>query len=163
MSQSLPNQYPVIFADSNVFIETLFVEESPAATVMWLVALGLFKLVTCATIITDVENAIINKVTESPSSLDDIMQRWAVILEQTNLEIHPDRPSDEVRAVYKTYIAVMRHKNDIPVLAAAINCKPQYILSSNYEHFNNRVAERCGISIFTCAEFLEFIGRLWIK
>ena len=163
MSQSPPNRHPVIFADSNVFIETLFVEDSPASTVMRLVSLGLFKLVTCTTIITDVENAILNKVTESPSSLDNIMQRWAVILEQTNLEIHADRPADEVRAIYKTYIAVMRHKNDIPVLAAAIHCKPQYILSGNYEHFNKLVAERCGIAIFTCAEFLEFIGRLWIK
>ena len=130
---------------------------------MRLVALGLFKLITCTTVITDVENAILNKAKGSPSNLDEIMQRWAVVIEQTNLEICADRPDDEVRAVYKTYIAIMRHKNDIPVLTAAIHCKPQYILSGNYEHFNHSVAERSGIAIFNCAQFLEFIGRLWIK
>ena len=54
----------------------------------------------------------------------------------------------------------MRHKNDIPILAAAINCKPHYILSDNREHFNDSVGSKCGIQICNCAEFIEMIGPI---
>ena len=55
MNQSQPLRHPVIFADSNVFVEVLFIEESHAATVIRLVTLGLFELATCSTVIKDVE------------------------------------------------------------------------------------------------------------
>jgi predicted nucleic acid-binding protein len=161
MSQSQPLRHPLIFADSNVFIEALFVEDSPASTVIRLVALDLFELATCKMVITDVENAILNKVRKSPNDLDDILQRWSVIVKQTNLIVHADPAPSEIRATYESFIALMRHKNDIPVLTAALRCNPVYILSGNREHFSDSVAKKCGIAIFNCAEFIELVGQTW--
>jgi len=55
----------------------------------------------------------------------------------------------------------MRHKADIPVLAAALSMDPapHVILSGNRDHFNEAVAQRCGVQICSCQEFIEFISE----
>ncbi len=80
------------------------------------------------------------------------------MVKETNLFVHQDVAADEVRSVFKTYLPLMRHKNDIPVLAVALRCKPDYILSNNREHFNDAVAEKCGIRILSCAEFIGLVA-----
>lgn len=163
MSHSQPSRRPLIFADSNVFVEALFIEDSPAASVLRLVALGLFQLATSQTVISDVENAVLNKCRNSPDDLDDVLKRWSVIVKHTHLMVHVNPLASEIRATYEAYIALMRHKNDIPVLASALACKPDYILSGNREHFNNEVSRKCGIAILDCGEFVEMVGKLWTK
>lgn len=66
-----------------------------------------------------------------------------------------------VKATYDKYIGVMRHKADIPVLAAALSMDPapHVILSGNRDHFNEAVAQRCGVQICSCQEFIEFISE----
>jgi hypothetical protein len=72
----------------------------------------------------------------------------------------PDPSFVLVKEVYEKYIGAMRHKADIPVLAAAIDCNPPpyVILSNNREHFNDLVSVRCGIKILSCAEFLQMLA-----
>ena len=151
---------PLLFADSNVFIEALFIEESPASIVIRLVNLGLFRLATCQTVVSDVENAILNKLEQNQSLLDDIIKRWSVIVEETNLIVLDDPSIAETKQIYKEYIHLMRHENDIPVLAAALKCNPQYILSGNSEHFNPRVSSKCKIQIYDCSEFIESMNAI---
>ena len=62
MTESSPTKHPLIFVDSNVFIEALFIDQWPASIVIRLVNLGLFSLATCQTVVNDVENAILNKL-----------------------------------------------------------------------------------------------------
>ena len=60
-----------------------------------------------------------------------------------------------IKTTFKKYLGVMHHQADIPVLASALEVEPNMILSDNREHFNDRVAERCGIRIYSAEEFLN--------
>lgn len=64
-------------------------------------------------------------------------------------------------AIRDKYLGIMRHKADIPVLAAALsmNPPPSLLLSDKRNHFNDRVANRSGIRICSCQEFLEIISE----
>ena len=70
-------------------------------------------------------------------------------------------PALFVDEVYKKYIGVMRHKADIPILAAALECLPpvHVILSGNTEHFNEAVATRSSVRICSSVEFIEMLGK----
>lgn len=144
-----------IFVDSNVLIEAVFLPDSAASAVLRLAADGTFEIITCQPVITDVENAILKKLQSTPERLNRIIESWEGILKATRLTIVPDPPSHVIQEAYELYIAIMRHKADIQILAAALLAKPDAILSGNREHFNDLVAHKCGIRISSCAEFIE--------
>lgn len=151
----------ILFADSNVFIEALFVENSAASVVLELVAQGSFDLATCQQVINDVEKAILNKLTFSQDSLNMIIKSWEEYKEKTRVIIIKDPSESLVERTYHDYIGIMKHKADIPILAAAITMEPRpvAILSGNREHFNDNVSKRCGVYIGSCQEFIELLSQ----
>jgi hypothetical protein len=151
---------PALFVDSNVLIEAVFLPDSAAAIVADMVVSGVFDMVTCEQVVKDVETAILRKCASKPDELDTAIDRWSKLLEASRLKVLPDPPFTVVQEVYNKYIGVMRHKADIPILAAALECLPpvHVILSGNTEHFNKAVATRCGVCICSCVEFIEMLG-----
>lgn len=145
----------LLFADSNVFVEDLFVTDSAASVVMDLVAAGYYRLCTCQAVINDVERAILQKLSKAPELLDQLILDWQQVQQEVNLEIVPDAAPELVRETYNSYIALMRHKNDIPILACVLTIKPYVVLSGNREHFNDKVAAKSGIPMLSCEEFVE--------
>jgi hypothetical protein len=105
-----------------------------------------------------VERAIIQKLRATPEELDWIVSEWQKAQNETKLQILPDAPSDVVRKTFSEYIALMRHKNDIPILACALEARPFVILSGNREHFNDNVAAKAGIPMLSCEEFIEIVA-----
>jgi hypothetical protein len=59
--------------------------------------------------------------------------------------------------------AWIRHQNDVPVLAAAVNAKPDWLLTANTSegHFDLNVSARPGIRIASPGELLriQFAAR----
>lgn len=51
----------------------------------------------------------------------------------------------------------IRHEHDAPVLAAAINARPDWLLHRNRKHFSKAVAERTGLRLATPKEFFRFV------
>jgi predicted nucleic acid-binding protein len=147
----------LLFADSNVFIEGLFSPDCAATTVIRIISSGAFNLATCAPCIRDVENAILTKLQTRLDRLDLVLQQWHDLQEHTRLTVHPAPPAEVVRETYRRYISAMRHVPDIQVLAAALTAKPAAILSRNRDHFSDAVAQKCGIPIYSCGEFLEIV------
>lgn len=152
---------PILFADSNVLIEALLIPSSAAYVVAEMVARGVFDMATCQLCVDDAENAIVAKLQKKPDELDQTIINWEKLLADIRLIIVPDPDMASVIATRDKYLGVMRHKADIPVLAAALNMnpKPHVILSGNRDHFNDAVADRCGIKICSCQEFIEFISE----
>ena len=144
-----------LFLDSNVLIEAVFLPDSAATAIIKLAAVGTFDVLTCQPVISDVENAILKKLKNNPERLNKIIDRWQAILADSKLTVFPAPPDHIVQKTYKSYISIMRHQADIQILAAAILVKPDVILSGNREHFNNLVANKCGIRIRSCLEFIE--------
>jgi predicted nucleic acid-binding protein len=153
-----PQEVRLLFADSNVFVEDLFVEDSAASVVMDMVAAGSYRLCTCQTVISDVERAILKKLGKEPEQLDQFVSDWHQLKHEVNLQVVPDAVPELVRQTYYSYIALMRHKNDIPILACALTVKPYVVLSGNREHFNDKVAAKSGIPMLSCEEFLQRVA-----
>lgn len=155
----MTDRLPVLFVDANVLIEAVFFPDSAAAIISDLVTYGTFDMATCAMVVEDAERAMLKKITSS-GELETIVQRWTKLKEQLRLQVVPDPSVISVKDAYDKYIGAMRHKADIPVLAAAINYSPTpyVILSNNREHFNDLVSARCGIKILSCAEFLQMLA-----
>ena len=149
----------LIFADSNVFIEALYLPDSAAAAVIQLAATSAVDLITCEPVIRDIENAILAKLTKVPIQLDTVLKKWAVIVRESRLAVVPAASQDAVRETYKLYIASMRHANDIPILAVVLEVCPDAVLSGNYEHFHAAVASASGIPMMTCSAFIELLAR----
>ena len=61
--------------------------------------------------------------------------------------------AQEITAVSR----IIRHLNDAPVLAAAINAQADWLLSNNTEHFTPAVARRTGLRIATPYQFFRAI------
>lgn len=144
-----------LFLDTNVFIEHLFAPTSAASHVFDNAAKNIFKLGTSEFVIKEAESAILHKVQQIPESLNPIIERWKDALLEPNLTIFPDPTEQIIEETSRLYLASMRHKSDIPVLAAAISVKPTLILSNNRAHFNDIVAQRCKIPIYSCSEFIK--------
>jgi predicted nucleic acid-binding protein len=159
MTKKEPRARQLIFADSNVFIEALYLPDSAAAAVIQLAATGAIDIVTCEPVVRDVENAILAKLTKAPTQLDVVLKQWSVIVKESRLAISPAISQEAVRETYKLYIAAMRHANDIPILAVALEVRPDVVLSGNREHFNDAVASKCGIPMMSCSEFIELLMR----
>jgi PIN domain len=152
---------PVLFADSNVLIEALLIPQSAAYVVAEMVARGVFDIATCQICVIDTEDAIVGKLGKNPDRLDQAITNWKKLKDDIRLIVLEDPDTATVLATRDKYLGVMRHKADIPVLAAALSMKPHphVILSGNREHFNDAVAQRCGIKICSCQEFIEFISE----
>jgi hypothetical protein len=104
---------------------------------------------------------IVGKLGKNPDRLDQAITNWKKLKDDIRLIVLEDPDTATVLATRDKYLGVMRHKADIPVLAAALSMKPHphVILSGNREHFNDAVAQRCGIKICSCQEFIEFISE----
>ncbi len=150
----------LLFLNTNVFIEHLFIPTSPAAMVINYAAQNIFKIGTCEQVIKETETIILRKLQQIPESLNTILERWTEATAETNLIIFPDPSEKTIKDISHQYLASMRHKADIPILAAAILAKPKFIISNNREHFNDIVAQNCRIPIYSCAEFIESLEEI---
>jgi len=148
----------IIFADSNFFIEAIFISHSAAFVIAESIATGTFELATCQLCVDDVERAILSKVKDE-TLLEVLIKQWGKFKTDTRLSILPNPDVATVKEIYSQYIGIMRHKADIPVLASAITMIPLpiAILSNNRKHFNDAVSRKCDIPILSCIEFIEAI------
>jgi predicted nucleic acid-binding protein len=142
----------LVFVDSNILIEALFVPMHPASAIAILAANKQLDITTCSLVIEDLENEVMERVTEAGNFR--FIDLWANFQSQIRLQVLPDPPLEHVMKVKDEYLGIMRHSADIPVLASAIEITPDLILSDNIEHFNAKVAQRCGIPIWTSEEYL---------
>ncbi len=141
----------LVFVDSNVLIEALFLPGHPAVAVTTLAINGQIDLIACEIVIQDIEDEILERCQKIGNC--SIIDLWHTFQNEIRIRVEKDPPEHLVLETYRKFMPVMRHEADIPVLASAIQIGATIILSGNTEHFNDLVSERCGIKIMTCAEF----------
>jgi len=76
-------------------------------------------------------------------------------LRRIRLERRPSLPLDELRTYESTLLPVLRHLNDLPAAAAAVQARPDWVISSNRAHWNEALAERTGLRIVTPQDFMS--------
>ena len=102
----------------------------------------------------DVEEDILARHASAPAEIDTVIETWHLMLARTKLDVRPDPPLEVVLEARRKFLPTMRHLADIPVLAAAIEAKADFIVSGNRKHFNDATAVRAGIPMCSCTEFL---------
>ncbi len=148
---------PRIFLDSCVLVEGIVAPWSNARAVLVLCRASMFTLVLCEWVIAEVECALDLKQTAIYPDERLLKSDFDLLLKRLKVEIVPHSSIEEVRAASQW----IRHRNDAPVLAAAVKAKPHWLITDNTAHFDADVAKATNLIIATPLEFLRESGRIF--
>lgn len=140
-----------VFVDSNVLVEGLFSPWSASRALLILARSGVFRLVLSPYVEMEVERALLNRLEHDANEGGRLIDDYALALQL----LAPERTGHITREEFDAHRAAIRHRNDVPVLVTAIKARPDWLVTSNTEHFTPEVAARTGLRIVTPREFLR--------
>jgi predicted nucleic acid-binding protein len=140
-----------VFVDSNVLVEGLFAPWSLSHAILILSRSGLFRLVLSPYVADEVERALLHRLATSEEEGSRLINEYARLLKL----LSPEKTERITRDEVDLHRPLIRHGNDVPVLVTAIKAKPDWLITSNIEHFNEEVARKTGLRIVTPQEFLR--------
>ena len=143
-----------VFADSNVLVEGLFSPWSASRAILILARVRLFRLVLSPYVEKEVERALLRRLDIDYEAGSRLIDDYALAMQL----LDPERLDRITKAEFDAHRHLIRHLNDVPVLLTAIKAKPDWLVTSNTEHFNDEVAARTGLRIVTPQGFLRQIG-----
>ncbi len=147
---------PRIFPDSCVLIEGLVAPWSASRGVLILGRAALLNFVVAEVVVEETERAIAAKFGIGYGGRQRLLDDLQFLLQRLRVERIPHVSAIEFQDARK----LIRHTNDVPVIAAATKAKPDWLLTINVSHFNTEVTKRTGLRIVTPAAFLDTAGRL---
>ncbi|MBI2940956.1 MAG: hypothetical protein HYY04_11020 [Chloroflexi bacterium] len=112
-----------------------------------------FEVETSEVVHAEVVGALQRKGLATGSSSD-----FARLMRELRLSIHPRPSEDEVRKGIAQYLALVRHRADMPVLVAAVAARPDWLVSGNPSHFTPEVARATGLRIVTPAHLMRYLS-----
>ena len=107
-------------------------------------------------VIKETGRALARKIGPQYGGQRQLRNDFMLLLERLIVERVPHVSHPEFEAATR----LIRHRNDAPVLAAALKAKPDWLLSSNTAHFSPAVAKRTGLRIAAPADFLDQCARI---
>jgi len=141
-----------VFLDSGVFMQGISARWGAAKAILILGASGVFSVETSEVVIFEIEAALTrNGISTGPGS------EFARLVKELKLVVHP-RPSEAaVRDGMSKYSPIVRHKADIPAVVAAVSTSPDWLVSSDTEHFNAKLALKIGLRIVPPPQLLRYL------
>lgn len=146
---------PRVFPDSCVLIEGLVAPWSASRGVLILGRSALFDFVVAEIVVEETERALAAKLGSGYGGQQRLLEDLQLLLQRLKVERFPHVSATEFERARR----LIRHTNDVPVIAAAAKAKPDWLLTTNVSHFNSEVAHRTGLRIATPAAFLDTAGR----
>lgn len=140
-----------VFPDSNVFIEGLVSGYSVSRAILILARLKLFRIQLSPYVESEVEGFLLRRYAHNEGEGSRLIEDYHLVLKLLDSERLPKITSEEIRA----HQGMIRHDHDVPVLASAVKAAPDWLITSNVEHFNAEVALRTGLRIVTPHHFLR--------
>ena len=147
---------PRVFLDSCVLVEGLVAPWSSSRGVLILGRSSLLTFVLAEIVIEETRRALTRKIGPEYGGQRLLSNDFKLLLERLIIEPAPHVSVPEFEAASK----LIRHRNDAPVLTAALKAKPDWLLSGNTSHFAPAVAKRTGLRITTPANFLDQCARI---
>lgn len=142
----------IVFLDSGVFMRGITASWGAAKAILILGASGVFSVHTSEVVILEVQAALDRKgIPTCPGSDFDRL------LKQLKLVVHARPSRDAVQDGIRKYLPMVRHLADIPIIVAAIETNPDWLVSSNSEHFNATIARSTGLRIVTPPQLLRYL------
>jgi hypothetical protein len=145
-----------LFLDAGIILEGCFSAWGASKAVLILATMRAnFTVVLAEAIEREVQRALTRKI----SSLDAataaaIVQGVSGWLDRVRIERYPMPTEDDIRAQLPTILPALRHVNDLPAVVTALQARPDWVISTNTEHWNERLADRTGLRIATPKIFL---------
>lgn len=146
-----------LFLDSGVIIEGCLRPWGAAKGVLVLMTLrSRFTVVLAEAIEREVQRTIARKTAAlDPAAAHAVAQAVAGWLSRVRIERHAFPTEDEIRAQVTALLPTIKHINDLPAVVTAVRARPDWVLSTNTEHWNAALATRMGLRIATPLEFLR--------
>jgi len=145
---------PRVFVDSNILVEGLFAPWSAPRAILILARARLFRILLSPYVEAEVERALLKRLARDEEEGSRLIDDYALALRL----LDPERLDRITREEFDTQRHLIRHLNDVPVLATALKARPDWLVTSNTEHFDAGVAARTGLRIVTPHEFLRLCG-----
>ena len=148
-----------LFLDAGVILEGCFSAWGASKAVLILATLRAnFTVVLAEAIEREVQRTLARKI----SSLDaataaTIAQGVSGWLDRVRVERYPLPTEEDIRAQLSTVLPALRHVNDLPAVVTALQASPDWVISTNTEHWNERLANRTGLRIATPQAFLPHL------
>ena len=146
-----------VFLDSNVLVEGFVSRWGLNRAVLALCAARIHQLYLAEIVRREVERTLLLLTSEYASAprrlSQQILSDYDKFLLLAKPRMIPEPDAAEVAAAGH----LIRHQNDVPVLVSAIKSAPDWVISNNVEHFNQRVAARTGLRIVTPYQFFATI------
>lgn len=143
-----------LFLDSNIILDALRSDFGLSKAIISLCAARIHKAVISVYVAGEVEdNLLLDVYTLNRSDGEKLLDRYEEMLKRLRPEIVP--LADRTEVIFAS--RVIRHIHDAPVLAAAINARPDWLLHRNRKHFSKAVADRTGLRLATPKEFFRII------
>jgi predicted nucleic acid-binding protein len=134
-----------VFLDSNVLLSGLVSGTGAARRVLELAELGLIQLVLSDMVIVEVDRNL------QAHGFEELLPLFRQYLLHLKPFKQPDPSKSEVLRATKVINA-----KDAPILAAALEVEPDYLLTFDTRHFRTpAILKQVSFSIMTPAEFLE--------
>jgi predicted nucleic acid-binding protein len=143
-----------VFVDSNVLIEGLFAPWSSARAILILARASAFRLVLSPYVEVEVERALLARLATNDEEGSRLIDDYALALRL----LAPERTQRITQQEFDSHRSFIHHQNDVPVLVTAIKSNPDWLVTSNIEHFNEEVALKTGLRIATPRQFLARCG-----
>ena len=147
---------PRVFLDSCVLIEALVAPWSASRGLLILGRSALFRFVLAEVVIRETERALVSRIGSGYGGSHQLRDDFRLLLERLEVERVPHVSPEE----FEQARSWIRHWNDVPVLAAAVKARPDWLVTDNTDHFSPEVSARTGLPIATPAQFLERAGRI---
>ena len=135
-----------VAVDSNILISGILSEWGAAKGTLILAATGVFTLVLVESVVIEVERAL--------AETERGIATYRRLLSICRPERHPAPQPDDIIAALR-FLPVLRHINDLSVLASVLKARPDWFLSDNPDHFGAKLAEATGLNILTSGDFLR--------
>jgi hypothetical protein len=155
-----PREPICLFLDAGVIIQGCFAPWGAAKAVLILVTLrDYFTVVLAESIQREVKRAVASKTARlSPSDRLDVANAVAGWLERVRLERWPNPSIEAIYELIPSLLPASRHANDLPSIVSAMQARPDWVISTNEEHWNTEVTRRTGLRISTRIGFLRHLS-----
>lgn len=145
---------PRLFLDSNVITDGLVSRFGQSKAILSLCAAKTCRLVLADVVHSEIRKNLQNLANrfgeEHVTVLAGDFERFLSISRPIKVP-----PTSEQKLRESRHI--ISHAADVPVLLAAIDSKPDWLITKNRDHFTNSVAERTGLRIASPSEFFEIL------
>lgn len=143
---------PKILTDSNVITDGLVARFGQSKAVLALCAAKTCRLVLAEIVRLEVEHNLLKFVDRFGEKQTETLiadyQKFIKLARPVRVPL-----ADKERV--KQNRRLIRHASDVPVILAAIDSQPDWIITKNRDHFTDEVAARINLRIASPAEFFE--------